>query len=68
MVALQNDQIVLAPIRDAVHKLKLVTQDHKIFQAARQTGIFLGNLEDYFETAHPEYSGEDLSFKFIMDH
>lgn len=68
MVALQNDKIQTVRIEDAVNQLKLVTRDNKIFQAARQTGIFLGDLEDYMESAHPEDSGKDLTFEFIMDH
>lgn len=68
MVALQNGKIVTVPISDAVDQLKLVTREDKIFQAARQTGAFLGNLQDYMESAHPADSGKDLTFEFIMDH
>lgn len=68
MVALQNDKIETVRIEEAVHQLKLVTRENKIFQAARQTGIFLGDLDDYMESAHPEDSGKDLTFEFIMDH
>lgn len=68
MVALQNGKIVTVPIRDAVDQLKLVTREDRIFQAARQTGIFLGDLDDYMEAAHPEGSGRNLTFDFIMDH
>lgn len=68
MVALQNDRIVIVPIEEAVDQLKLVTRDNKIFRAARLTGTFLGDLDDYMETAHPEDSGKDLTFEFITDH
>lgn len=68
MVAMQNDTIVNVPIEDAVDQLKLVTADNKIYQTARQTGIFMGDLDDYMETAHPESDGRDLTFDFILDH
>lgn len=54
MVALQNDKIVPVKIEDAVNQLKLVTRGDKIYEAARQTSIFLGDLEDYKECAHPD--------------
>lgn len=53
MVALQNDKIVPVRIEDAVNQLKLVTKQDKIYEAARQTGIFLGDLDDYKECAVP---------------
>lgn len=54
MVALQNGKIVDVRIEDAVNQLKLVTTDNMVYEAARQTGIFLGDLEDYMATVHPE--------------
>jgi 6-phosphofructokinase 1 len=57
MVALQNDRIVSVKIEDAVNQLKLVTKEDKIYEAARQTGIFLGDLEDYKECAVPGNMG-----------
>lgn len=67
MVALHNDKIVHVRIEDAVNQLKLVTRDNRIFQAARQTGIYLGDLQDYMESVHPDASEEDLTFTFIQD-
>lgn len=67
MVALHNDKIVQVRVEDAVNQLKLVTRDNKIFQTARQTGIYLGDLGDYLESAHPDTSDEDLTFTFIQD-
>lgn len=54
MVALQNDSICTVKIEDAVNQLKLVTREDKIYEAARQTGIFLGDLDDYKLVVHPE--------------
>ena len=67
MVAMQNDRIVHVPIEEAVDQLKLVTHDNNIYRTARQTGIFLGDLQNYMQTAHPRDSGKDLTFDFIMD-
>lgn len=67
MVAMQNDQIVRVPIEDAVDQLKLVTPENKIFKTARQTGIFMGDMDDYMETAHPESEGNDLSIAFTLN-
>jgi 6-phosphofructokinase 1 len=44
-------------LEDAVNQLKLVTKEDKIYEAARQTGIFLGDLEDYKECAVPGNMG-----------
>ena len=54
MVALQGDKIVPVRIEDAVNQLKLVTRDNRIYEAARQTGIFLGDLDDYKDCAMPD--------------
>lgn len=54
MVALQQGQIHPVPIKDAVDRLKLVTKENNIYEAARRTGIFLGDLEDYLSTARPD--------------
>lgn len=54
MVALQGDVIVNVKIEDAVNQLKLVTRDDKVYEAARQTGIFLGDLDDYMSVSHVE--------------
>ncbi|MCA9834092.1 MAG: ATP-dependent 6-phosphofructokinase [Thermomicrobiales bacterium] len=54
MVALQQGQIHPVPIKDAVDRLKLVTKENNIYEAARRTGIFLGDLQDYLATARPD--------------
>ena len=54
MVALQENRIHPVLIKDAVDRLKLVTRDNVIYEAARQTGIFLGDLEDYLSTARDD--------------
>lgn len=51
MVALQDAHIRPVPIKDAVNQLKLVTKQNNIYEAARRTGIFLGDLEDYLSIA-----------------
>lgn len=60
MVALQSDRIIPVPIREAVDQLKLVTGDNKIFRAAQQTGIFLGDLDDYRNWSLPSEDTDDL--------
>lgn len=67
MVALQNDKIVNVHIEDAVNQLKLVTQENRIYQAARQTGIFLGDIEDYMESVHPD-DIDRSPYPFIHEH
>ena len=66
MVALQNDSIVEVPIAEAVDKLKLVTAENKIFRTAQETGIFLGDLEDYMATAHPGGDQDEPAFPYIQ--
>lgn len=60
MVALQGDKIRPVPIKTAVDQLKLVTEDNKIYRAAQQTGIFLGDLQDYRDWAAPNHDTSDL--------
>ena len=54
MVALQGGKIVDVKIEDAVNQLKLVTREDRVFEAARQTNIFLGDFDDYLSVSHPD--------------
>lgn len=67
MVALQNDNIEVVSIAEAVDQLKLVTRDDKIYQVARQTGIFMGDLDDYMKTAHGYDDVKVDDVRFILD-
>jgi len=43
MVCLQHDDIVSVPIKEAIHKYRVVSKDHNLIRTARALGISLGD-------------------------
>lgn len=66
MVALKDDAIVHVQIKDAVDQLKLVTEENKIYRTACETGIFMGDLDDYLKSVHPDVDRDEPAFPYIQ--